>query len=134
MLEIGRNRKVRLVTGFGANAEPVLDEDGKPQIKSVPEEIWRITRDNLGHHHGPDKRRRLVVGLLSGDILAMRPEGRRRETAEVQLTLHDVYAYALRSRAMSVQLEKARQKKAAKAARREKARIAAADRRMTRPL
>jgi len=75
----------------------------------------------------------LIVGLLSGDVLALRPEGRLRRTAEVTITLADVYSYCLRNQALSRQLERARARKAAKQARLARRRIQAADKRLTRP-
>ena len=131
MIEIGKNKTIRLVTGFGKHAKPVLDDNGKPITKTVPDTTWRVTRGKLDGHFCRDRNRRLIVGLLPGDVLSLRPEGRLRRTTEVTIELKDVYSYCLRCKALSKQLEKARTKKVILAARRERRSIKRAEKRLT---
>lgn len=105
---------------------PVRDEAGEI-VALRPTEVARVTRNELGGCHGPDKARKLVVTLRDGDIVAFRPHGTRRE---VTATAHDLYTAVLRWQANKVNLEKARERKEALKVSRAAARIAAADRRI----
>ena len=131
MLEIGELKTVPVLKGFGKNAVRVTDADGEVVTRQVPTETWRVTRGKLDGHFCRDKNRRLIIGLLNGDVLSLRPEGRTKRTSEVTVTLQDVYSYCLRNRALKHQLEKARTRKAKLADIRSRRRIADADRRMT---
>ena len=130
MLEIGQTRLVVVKTKVGKRGKlrPVL-EGGEPVKRVVTAEVWRETRDTLPGHFCRDKNRKLIVGFRAGDLLVMRPKGTRQEVA---VDLKDVYAWALRSRAMRSQLEKAREKKAAIDARRAERRQAAHTRKLAR--
>jgi len=122
MIEIGRT-KIRAVRVKGADGKLRANGD----TKVVQDEVWRQCREELGGHYGPDRRRKLVVGLVGVDQLVLYPKGTRQE---VRVNLRDVYAWALRSRALRTQLEKARERKEKLKASRERRRIEAADRRM----
>ena len=131
MIEIGKLKRMPVMRGFGKTATAVRDTYGEPVTKMVPSEVWRITRGALDGHFCRDKNRRLIVGLLNGDVLSLRPEGRLRRTAEVTVTLADIYSFCLRTQAMNKQLEKARTRKAKFIILRERRRVAAADRRLS---
>ena len=128
MLEIGLT-KIRAVRVKGADGKlhKQLGPDGQPETKLVTADVWRQTRDDLGGQFGRDKRRKLVVGLVGVDQLVLYPKGTRQE---VRVNLKDIYTWALRSRALRSQLERARERKDKLKASRERRNIAAADRRI----
>jgi hypothetical protein len=71
--------------------------------------------------------RKLVVSFERGDLISIREHGRRtKDTAR----LYDVLWWMKRSKAAKKQMEKLRERKAAKAARRATKRQRAADRRL----
>lgn len=92
--------------------------------------VRRLSRSSLDGSFGPDCGRRLVVSLVPGavDVVEIRPAGTRR--AET-LALVDLYRIAVRSRVNAGVLVRAREKKAKKAERLARARIARADMRMS---
>ncbi len=67
-----------------------------------------------------------MVGLVDGDVLVLKPMGRTKK-AEVSASLTGIFSWCLRNRALSVQLEKARHRKARLQAIRERRRLAAAE-------
>ena len=128
MIEIGKVKTLQVRTK-GADGVFRLrrSPDGTPETKSVSADVWRETRNTLGGQHGRDKRRKLVVGLVSIDQLVLYPKGTRQE---VRVNLVDVYTWALRSRALRAQLERARERKDKLKLARERRSIASADRRL----
>lgn len=70
--------------------------------------------EELGHLHGIDHAKRLVLTCHREDLIGLRPE---RTSREVKISVFDVYLYALRCQARLVQLEEARIKKEKKAVR-----------------
>lgn len=132
MIEIGRT-KVVAVRCLKKDADgkrrvcAVTDEEGQTVTKVVMDEVWRQTRGTLGGTFGPDKHRKLVVGLVGVDQLVLSPKGTRQE---YRVNLKDVFAWVVRSRAARAQLERARERKEKLKARREQRRIEAADRRI----
>lgn len=122
MIEIGKPRTVQVRKRVNGRLVAVGGE------KTIHREVWAATKDELGGHFGPDKHRRLVIGLANGDVLVMYPKGTRQR---VSVLLKDVYAWALRSKAIKSQLEKARERKAKLAERRETRRREAAERRLS---
>lgn len=91
----------------------------------------RRTINALGGCFGADKSRRLVVTLEPGtdsrpDMIVMRPEGTRREH---RMAVVDCYRLAIRAAANLSTLAKARDRKLAKQASRERRRIDAQERR-----
>lgn len=89
--------------------------------------VRRLTIGTLDARHGPDRRRPLVVELVQGDLITIRVRGTRRvETVSV----FDAFAWIIRRRVACELLEGARQKKAAKVARRATARLKRAVRRL----
>lgn len=80
----------------------------------------RVTRGALDGFWGADRGRHLVASLEPGDLLTIRPLGTRR--AET-VSLFDIYRWAITCRANGARMEKLREKKAKKAARRERARL-----------
>ena len=126
MLEIGKYKSIACRKRVHGKFVPVTDEHGKPVTKTVASEVWRVTRNTLGHGYGPDSKRKLVVGLINGDVLVLKPLKTRQS---VTVALKDVYGWLLRNKAVRLQLEKARSRKAAIADRRITRRNAAAERR-----
>lgn len=101
------------------HTRPVRDEAGEiVSQKSAP--CSRVTFAPLGGQFGSDKRKRLVVTLIAGDVIQMRPEKTRRV---VSMLAVDVYRIMLRNEANKATLEKARATKIRKQERRESARI-----------
>lgn len=134
MIEIGKSKVVKirkLVKNADGKSRFVaqLDSDGKPETKIIPAAVWRVTRDALGHNYGCDKNRRLVVGFVPTDMLAIRPQG---TTRGVQARLVDIYAWILRSQAQNAILARARDAKARKAQRLANARQRNAEKRLFR--
>ena len=123
MLEIGKARTVPVRKRIKGKLVPVGGE------KTVVRQIWACTKDTLGGHFGPDRNRKLVVGLAAGDVLIMYPKGTRQR---VSVLLTDVYGWALRCRAVRSQLEKARERKQKLAEQREARSRAQAERRLVR--
>jgi hypothetical protein len=109
----------------------VTDADGNVATKMVQDEVWRETQNELGGHYGPDKHRKLVVGLCAGDVLMLYPKGTRQA---VSVELKAVYMWCLQNKAMRRQLEKARETKVRKQAQRERRRLDAAERRLRKPI
>ena len=73
--------------------------------------VRRVTLETYGYGK---QARKLVVTLERGDLISIREQGRRtKDTARI----YDVFWWMQRSKAMKVQMEKLRQRKAAKAAR-----------------
>lgn len=72
----------------------------------------RVT-DNVyrGRYHADAGGRKLVISLLPGDMLCLRPSGTRR--AEY-IRISDVYDIALRSRVLSERMQKINHKKRSK--------------------
>lgn len=91
-----------------------------PLTKSVR----RVTLETYGYGK---QARKLVVSLERGDLISIREHGRRtKDTARI----YDVYWWLKRSKAMKIQMEKLRERKAAKAAKREARRQRAVTRRL----
>ena len=111
-----------------SHTRPIRNEAGEITGERLAP-VSRVTKDALGHNFGSDKRKRLVVTLRAGDVIEMRPE---RTGRVYSLKAVDVYRYMIRSAANLVALEKARNKKAAKAARNAARRIKAAEARRDR--
>jgi len=92
---------------------------------------FRVTTRVLGGTFGLDSTRRLVVGLEPDDMISFRPEGTRQR---IIAKAHELYQSLLVSRALRLQLERARQRKAKLALVRAQRRQQAADRRFKRSL
>ena len=108
MIEIGKQRVVPIRTRIGKKLVPILDTHQQPMTKLAASEVWRVTKGTLGGHFGPDGKRKLVVGLIAGDVLVLKPKGTRQQ---VSVELKAVYSWCLRNKALSRQLEKARKRK-----------------------
>jgi hypothetical protein len=86
--------------------------------------VRRVTLETYGYGK---QARKLVVTLERGDLISIREHGRRtKDTARI----YDVFWWMQRSKAMKVQMEKLRQRKAAKAARLAERRERPANRRL----
>lgn len=86
-----------------------------------PRPLKRVTRNTLSYAFGSDAGKALIITIESGeDVISIRPHGTRR--AE-KVSIQDIYAWALRSRANSEFLVKARAKKAALKLKREAAKL-----------
>lgn len=129
MIEIGKRRTVVVKTRETGTKKlvPKQDEHGQPVTKLVSDNVYRVTREELGGQFGRDKHRKLVVGLVDGDVLSLRPQGTRQEVA---MEIKDLYRYLLRCAAAKKVLEKARQRKITRQAQRERAKIARVDRKL----
>jgi hypothetical protein len=132
MIEIGKTKLVPVRTRVKDNDgkaafHKVIGVDGQPEVKVTNADVWRVCRDPLGGMYGRDKHRKLVVGLVAVDQLVLYPKGTRQE---VRVNLKDIYAWALRSRVLRSQLERARERKDRLKTARERRNIAAADRRI----
>lgn len=129
MIEIGKTRLVirRTRDKSTGKIKARLDAGGSPVREVVETCVWRITRKTLGGNFGVDRNRRLVVGLVSPDQIAFRPQGTRQI---VRINIVDAYRDALRNKANLANLERARKRKAAKAEQRQRQAIARADRRI----
>ena len=130
MIEIGKQQlvTVKVRNKRTGKLEPKIGADGLPETKLKEAYVHRITRECLGGNFGRDRGRRLVVGLVSTDRITFRPQGTRQE---VSINIIDAYRIAIQRRATIATLEWARERKAIKQQRRESARIARHDRRIT---
>lgn len=126
MIEIGKSKEIVVRHKVGGKLVPKTDEHGKQVTKTIAAEVWRITRNKIGSGYGPDSKRRLVVGLVNGDILVLKPYKTRQV---VSVELKAVYGWLVRNRALRAQLEKARARKEKLANARAARRRAAAERR-----
>lgn len=82
--------------------------------------VTRVTREPFVSF-GPDRGRPFMVTLAPGDIITLRPKGRR---SAVSAALKDVYTMILLGRANAQRMEKLRTRKAAIAVRRATAKAA----------
>jgi hypothetical protein len=90
--------------------------------------VRRVTLETYGYGK---QSRKLVVALEKGDLISIREHGRRtKDTARI----YDVLWWMKRSKATKIQMEKLRERKAAKAARRVAQQQRAADRRLRRQI
>lgn len=114
MIEIGTTkiRVVRKRDKTSGKLRPVFGPDDKSLTKIVSDEVWRITRGTLSGRYGRDRDRKLVVGFVQGDLLALRPQGTRQQ---VEVDLMEVYQWVLHRKAMTAHMLKLRERKAAKA-------------------
>lgn len=89
----------------------------------------RVTEGGLTGNFGADRGRQLIVSLEAGDVIVLKPKGTRRPE-----TIHafDVYRMAVRARVNRDLLEKARESKERKKARRAARRIEYVDRKLSR--
>jgi len=86
--------------------------------------VRRVTLETYGYGK---QARKLVVTLEKGDLISIREHGRRtKDTARI----YDVLWWMKRSKAAKIQMEKLRERKAAKVARRAAQQQRAADRRL----
>jgi hypothetical protein len=130
MIEIGKSKIVPVRFRREGRLVPQLDSDGNPVTKTVSAEVIRRTRYPLNGHFGRDHGRKLVIRLRAGDVVEIWPLGtRQRYSAEIK----HIFARMVRNRALREQLEKARTTKARKQARRERRRLADAERRIFAP-
>lgn len=73
--------------------------------------VTRVTLDGLDGTHGRDRGRKLIATLAFGDVLILKPKGRRGDTAAKVLRLPDLYSYALRCEANRSKMERLRLRK-----------------------
>lgn len=110
---------------FFGHKRPIRAPDTGEIIGQMNSPVRAVTREKLGRQFGPDHNRRLMVTLEAGDLIVIRPEKTLRPE---KMAAVDVYRYMLRCKANARHLEKARETKSAKRARRIKRQIDAADR------
>lgn len=135
MTEIGRQKTVVVKTRIrtvrdGKTVYRLVsktDRDGKPETRVVEAAVWRVTREVLGGTFCRDRNRKLVVGLVSKDMIAMRPYGTRQV---VRANVIDIYRYILQCEANRKTLVRAREAKARRAQRLADARLKNAEKRL----
>lgn len=91
-------------------------ENGEPVTELVASEPIRITRGELNGHFCRDSGRKLVVALRDGDLLELRPRGRRQ--GAYTASLFDIYSWMIKSAADKAKMQKLRDIKAKKEDRR----------------
>lgn len=87
-----------------------------------------VTRNPCGFGFGPDSKRKLVVSLEAGDLVVLRPQ---RTARPYRIEARDLFRYLLHLEANRLNLERARDRKAKKAARLAAQRQARAEKRLT---
>lgn len=80
----------------------------------IKKTIYRVTKKTLSDHHGIDRDRELVVGLVAEDLIEIRPKGTHRPKT---ISIFDVYDHIIRCESNRAHLEKARTAKERKSAR-----------------
>jgi hypothetical protein len=106
-------------------------------MTTLKKSVIRKTASCLDGSFGPDRNKRIVVTLIPGDgksipdLIELRPERTQRPE---RLALLDVNRWAVQCRVNRARLERARERKAALARRRESRRLDAAERRFRREL
>lgn len=129
MNEIGKPRTVVMKTVEVVNGKRKLVprlEDGKPVTKVENAEVWRVTRGELDGTFGRDRGRKLVVGLLSPDLLVLYPKGTRQK---VTLPIDEIYRIALIRRANINHMAEMRERKVKRQEQRDRRRRDAQERR-----
>lgn len=102
---------------LGDDGEPTKGPDGKEIVEFRESPAKRETVKELGTAYGPDRERSLIVSLIDGDLIEIKPKGLTAKHAK-QISAFDVYNYALRCEANVLNLERARLIKERKAERR----------------
>lgn len=74
----------------------------------------RVTRNTLSGAYGPDGGRKLVVSMVDGDLLVMRPKGTQQRKS---ISVFDVFAYVHRIEVAAVAKAKREASKAKRQAR-----------------
>lgn len=133
MIEIGRIKVIKVrVKNAAGTLVPKLDADGKQEERVKADEIWRETKDVLGRTYGSKERgRKLVAGLVDGDCLVLYPKGTRRTE---RASLFDIFQWMIRTRALSAQLQKARNTKKAREHSRQMAKLRRTELRLRKPI
>lgn len=110
MIEIGKSqiKAVKKKDKKTGKLVVAYDELDLPVTRVVANEVWRVTRKELGGQFGIDGKRKLVVGFVNGDLLALRPQGTRQV---VHVDLKEIYAWMMRRKASTKLMEKARKAK-----------------------
>lgn len=88
-----------------------------------------VTRNPCGFGFGPDSKRKLIVSLEAGDLIVVRPH---RTARPYRMEARDLFRYLLQLEANRLNLERARDRKARKAARLAAQRQARAEKRLLR--
>jgi hypothetical protein len=127
MIEIGKPKVVLLKERIDGRFIPKLDANGQPMTKTIASEVRRITKHNLDGSFCADRGRKLVVCLADGDIIRLKPEGTRKSTSA---SLSDVYRWMIQAQANRINMERLRNRKAAKDARRLRQKIAREEKRL----
>jgi len=97
---------------FGHNRLVKFDDGTIARVLYSPAKAR--TKDQLGYGFGPDKDKRLIVSLDTGDLITVRPERTQRSLA---INARDLWHYLNRCQCNRNQLERARARKERKAAR-----------------
>lgn len=80
-------------------------------MTTIDKPVRRLTRGALDYSHGPDRGRKLVVAFEVGDLVTIRPQGRRSQRVET-VSLFDIYRYAITRRVNAGRMQKLRDHKA----------------------
>jgi hypothetical protein len=133
MNEVGKPRttvvRTRKLVRGKKKLVPKIGTDGQPETKIVHSSVWRVTREALDGSFGKDRKRKLVVGFVAPDLLALRPAGTRQQ---ITIPLTEVYRMAIHRKANIAHMAKLREKKAKKQALRERRALDRAERRFKR--
>ena len=129
MITIGINRirAMRKRDKTSGKLLAIFGADDKPLTKIVSDEVWRVTRGTLTGRYGRDRDRKLVVGFVQGDLLALRPQGTRQQ---VEVDLMEVYQWVLHRKATTAHMLKLRERKAQRVAQRASRKVAYYDKRL----
>lgn len=75
--------------------------------------VRRLANDELGGSYGNDKHRRLIITIIpgngSGDIISLKPAGRREGAAKTAL-VNDIFSYMIRCEVNKTKMQRLREK------------------------
>jgi hypothetical protein len=132
MIEIGKAKTIVVRERKGGKLVPKLDAVGKPETRIISANTFRVTRDELDGSFGRDRGRKLVVGLIAGDVLTLRVQ--RAKQPPLTAKLSDIFRWLVHNKANRENMEKLRERKKLLAERREQRRRDAKERRFRKSL
>lgn len=112
---------------FGYRRMVRLKKSGEQMLKEIP--ARRITKDELGPSFGSDRKRRLIVALVDGDLISFRPEKASKKRTKM-MKAADLYRYVIMCEATAARMAKLRQMKEKKAERLAAARLKRAEKKL----
>lgn len=132
MIELGKTKTIVVRERKDGKFVVHYDNDGRPKTRTAPECVTRITRDPLDGSFGKDRGRKLVVKLMAGDVLSLKPHKTQQEPLTARLS--DIYRWIIHGRAQKAHMLKMVERKKKLAERREQRRRDDADRRFKRKI